>query len=247
VSFIWSAFFVSRIRRPEPTPATTQARQAIVHEIVEGLRFVYRNPILRALGSSTAIFALSGRMFGAVFLFYVASDLGFHPCLLGVIFAIGGVSSFVGAIATGRITRRLGVGPALMVAMLMIALGRIMIVAVTDTSWLAVGLLVAPQLLSDPFWTLYEISHVSVRQASTPDRWQGRMNASLQSLDFGGMLIGAFLGGWLGDTIGARTTLLIASLATLLAAIPLLVPAVRGLKEAPVVDSPVEDPVDELP
>ncbi|MEA2593640.1 MAG: hypothetical protein QOF01_109 [Thermomicrobiales bacterium] len=247
VTFLWSAVFVSRIRRPEPPPATTEGRQPILREIVEGLRFVYRNPVLRALGSSTALFALSGRMFGAVFLFYVASDLGFKPGLLGVIFAIGGATSFIGAVTTGRITRRLGVGPALIAALPMIALGRLLVVAAADTSWLAVALLIAQQFVSDPFWTLYEISHVSVRQASTPDRWQGRMNASLQSLDFGGMLIGALLGGWLGDAIGARTTLLIASVATLLAAIPLLIPAVRGLKETAVTMSPMEELVEELP
>ncbi|MEA2527068.1 MAG: hypothetical protein QOF73_4295 [Thermomicrobiales bacterium] len=247
VTFLWSAVFVSRIRRPEPPPATTEGRQPILREIVEGLRFVYRNPVLRALGSSTALFALSGRMFGAVFLFYVASDLGFKPGLLGVIFAIGGATSFIGAVTTSRITRRLGIGPALIAALPMIALGRLMVVAAADTSWLAVALLIAQQFVSDPFWTLYEISHVSVRQASTPDRWQGRMNASLQSLDFGGMLIGALLGGWLGDAIGARTTLLIASVATLLAAIPLLIPAVRGLKETAVTMSPMEELVEELP
>jgi MFS family permease len=73
------------------------------------------------------------------------------------------------------------------------------------------------------------------------------MNACLRTLDFAGMLLGAFLGGWLGDLVGARTTLLIASIATLPAAIPLLIPAVRGLKEAPVTISPIEEPVTELP
>jgi MFS family permease len=246
-SFLWSAAFIWRIRRSEPPPATTSARQPIVREIKEGLRFVFGNPILRALGSSTAVFAVSGQMFSAVFLFYVASDLGFKPGLLGVIFAIGGVASFLGAVTTSRITRRFGVGPALIAALPMIALGRMLVVIAADTSWLAVALLIAQQFVTDPFWTVYEISHVSLRQAVTPDRWQGRMNASLRSLDFGGMLIGGLLGGWLGDEIGARTTLLIASVATLLAAIPLLVPAVRNLKEAPATTPPIEELVTDRP
>jgi MFS family permease len=246
-SFVWSAALVWSIRRPEPPPALDEERRHILREIKEGVRFVFGNPVLRALGTSTAIFALSGRMFSAVFLFYLAGDLGFKPGLLGVVFAIGGATSFVGAIMTGRITRRVGVGPALIAALPMIALGRVLVVVVADTSWLAVALLVAQQFVSDPFWTLYEISHVSLRQAVTPDRWQGRMNASLQSLDFGGMLLGAFAGGWLGDTIGARETLLVASVVTLIAAIPLLAPAVRVLKEAPVAIAPVEEVVTEVP
>jgi predicted MFS family arabinose efflux permease len=186
-------------------------------------------------------------MFGAVILFYVARDLGFKPGLLGVIFAIGGVTSFVGAVTTGRVTRRLGVGPAMIVALPVIALGRLFVPLAADTSLAAVALLIASQFVTDPFWTLYEITHVSVRQAITPDRWQGRMNASLRFLDFGGMLIGALVGGWLGDAVGARTTLTAASLATLFAAAPLLVPAVRGLKEAPVAAVPVEEPILEIP
>jgi MFS family permease len=186
-------------------------------------------------------------MFGAVFLFYVAGDVGFEPGILGVIFAIGGGTSFVGAVMTRRFTGQLGIGPALIAALPLIALGRILVVLVADTSSLAIALLVAQQFISDPFWTVYEIGNVSVRQSVTPDRWQGRMNACLRTLDFGGMLLGALIGGWLGDLAGARTTLLVASLATLLAAIPLLVPAIRGLKEAPMTDAPIEPPLEELP
>jgi len=247
VSFLWSALLVWRIRREEPAPATVEERQPIVREIKEGLAFVLASPILRVLGASGAIFALSGRMYSAVFLFYVAGDLGFEPGLLGVIFAIGGATSFVGAVTTGRITRRLGVGPALILALPMIGFGRFLVAAASDTSVAAVALLIAQQFVSDPFWTVYEIGHTSVRQAVTPDRWQGRMNASLRTLDFAGMLLGALIGGWLGDTVGARTTLLIASVATLLAALPLLTPAVRRLREVPVTVSPVEEPVTELP
>jgi len=247
VSFLWSALLVWRIRREEPAPATVEERQPIVREIKEGLAFVLASPILRVLGASGAIFALSGRMYSAVFLFYVAGDLGFEPGLLGVIFAIGGATSFVGAVTTGRITRRLGVGPALILALPMIGIGRFLVAAASDTSVAAVALLIAQQFVSDPFWTVYEIGHTSVRQAVTPDRWQGRMNASLRTLDFAGMLLGALIGGWLGDTVGARTTLLIASVATLLAALPLLTPAVRRLREVPVTISPVEEPVTELP
>ncbi len=247
VSFVWSALFVWRIRRAEPLPAAIEARQPILRETREGLGFVFGHPVLRALGASTAIFALSGQMFGTVFLFYVAGDVGFKPGILGVIFAIGGVTSFIGAVSARRFTARLGVGPALIASLPLIALGRILVVFAADTSALAIALLIAQQFISDPFWTVYEIGNVSVRQAITPDRWQGRMNACLRTLDFGGMLLGALLGGWLGDLFGARTTLLIASLATLLAAIPLLVPAVRDLKEVPVTLSPIEPPTEELP
>jgi MFS family permease len=247
LTFLWSAFFVSRIQQAEPPPMAEEEREPILHEINAGLQFVTRHPVLRPLGTSTAIFAFSGEMFGAVFMFYVASDLDFKPGILGVIFAVGGFSSLIGAITTARLTRRIGVGPALIVALPMIAIGRLLVVAATDSSWIAIALLVGQQFVTDPFWTTYEITNVSLRQSITPDRWQGRMNASLRSVDFGGMLLGALIGGWLGDELGARTTLLVASLIGVLAAIPLMVPAVRNLKDESVTLTPVEPHPSELP
>ena len=240
LSFLWSAYFVSRIKHEEPPPMAHEDREPILHEINAGLRFVTRHPVLRPLGASTAIFALSGEMFGAVFMFYVASDLDFKPGILGVIFAVGGFASLIGAITTARLTRWIGIGPTLIATLPMIAIGRLLVVLAVDSSWVAIVLLVAQQFVTDPFWTTYEITNVSLRQSITPDRWQGRMNASLRSVDFGGMLLGALIGGWLGDGLGARSTLLIASLITVLAALPLLVPAVRGLKATPVLLAPNE-------
>ena len=42
-------------------------------------------------------------LFGTVFLLYVNQEVGFDPGILGMIFAVGGVSSFLGAMIAGRL------------------------------------------------------------------------------------------------------------------------------------------------
>jgi len=54
---------------------------------------------------------------------------------------------------------------------------------------------------------VYNINQVSLRQAITPHRMQGRMNATMRFMVWGTMPIGSFLGGILGNTIGLRPTL----------------------------------------
>ena len=66
---------------------------------------------------------------------------------------------------------------------------------------------------------VYNISQVSLRQAITPNRLQGRMNATMRVVVWGTIPVGSFVGGILGGSIGLSDTMylggLIAGLATL--------------------------------
>jgi MFS family permease len=59
--------------------------------------------------------------------------------------------------------------------------------------------------------TVMDIQQVSLRQALTPDRLQGRMNATFRNLFWGVWPIANFLGGYLADRIGAAYVFLIAA------------------------------------
>ena len=71
--------------------------------------------------------------------------------------------------------------------------------------------LVLAQVVTDPAWTVYDINELSLRQVITPDRLQGRMNATIRVVGFAAMLIGTFAAGLLGETIGLRQTLFVAA------------------------------------
>jgi predicted MFS family arabinose efflux permease len=64
----------------------------------------------------------------------------------------------------------------------------------------------------------YNITQVSLRQAITPDRVQGRMNATMRTIVWGTIPIGSLLGGILAGVIGVAPTIVLGGLITMLSA-----------------------------
>jgi hypothetical protein len=79
---------------------------------------------------------------------------------------------------------------------------------------------------------IYNVNQVSLRQAVTPDRLLGRMNATMRFLVWGTIPIGALIGGQLGEQIGLRPTLVVGALGQSAAMLWLLFSPVRGLASA---------------
>ena len=80
---------------------------------------------------------------------------------------------------------------------------------------------------------VYNINQVSLRQSITPDRVQGRMNATMRTIVWGTIPVGAFVGGILGTAIGVVPTIIIGSVISTLAALWIFVGPVRRLKAQP--------------
>jgi hypothetical protein len=70
-----------------------------------------------------------------------------------------------------------------------------------------------------------------LRQAVTPDRLQGRVNATMRVIALGAAPIGALLAGLLGGTLGLRPTLAIGALGIQLGFVILLLSPLRTLRE----------------
>ena len=235
LSFLWSALLVWRIRAREPRrspPSAAPTSVGMRREIGEGLGVVAGHPTLRAVAAANTTLNLGYAIIGAILLLYLTRELGFAPGVLGMIFAIGGLSSLLGATVAGRLLR-LGVGPVMIAGPLLAATGEGLITLATDASLVAVAFLVGQQLVTDVAATVYEVTQVSLRQAIVPDRLLGRVNASMRVLEVGAMLTGALLGGLLGQTIGLRPTLLVGVGATALAGLWLGLSPVRTLRRMP--------------
>ena len=76
---------------------------------------------------------------------------------------------------------------------------------------------------------VYNIQQVSLRQAITPERLQGRMNASMRFMVWGTMPLGSLTGGLLGTIFGLKTTLIIGAFGGMFAVLFVLTKAVREL------------------
>ncbi len=174
VSFVVSAILLGTIRHREEPPPAKADREPVLSEIREGLRLVIHDPILRAFAAAQMALAALWGIFGATWFLFVLEELRLGPAVLGVVAGVGGFSSFIGAIVASRTTRRWGIGPVAVVAMLLSAVGNAFIpLAPAGLPLVAIGCLVMQQLVADSAVTVYDITEASVRQTAGPGSGAG--------------------------------------------------------------------------
>jgi MFS family permease len=229
-SFLVSALTLLWIRGSEEVPKVELQRKGMWREIIEGLRFVLGEPMLRALTGSFATLTLFNSLLEAVFVLYVTKEIGIKPAILGLIFAIGSTGFVVGALLADKLTRWLGIGLTLLFAPLVIGTSDLLIPLAGLIPLFAFTLLGMAQLLFGLARPVFSINQLSLRQTISPERLLGRMNASVSFVVFGIPTIGALLGGALGQSFGLQKTLVIAAIGELLASLWILFSPIRRLR-----------------
>ena len=244
-SFVLSALFIGRIRRREPAvpPPADGVRPRMRSQIAEGFAFLWRHPLLRPIALCTATSNLFSSITQALYLVYAVRVLHLGPGTIGAILAVGNVGFLLGALGSVRVARRFGVG-------------RTIVVSILSSSPFALLVPLAPRSNPIPFLAIagvgmaigtpiYNITQVSLRQAITPDRLLGRMNASMRFLVWGTMPIGALAGGVLGSTLGLRPALFISVIGGSFAFLAPLLSPVWRLREVP--EEALDEAVDPAP
>ena len=231
LSFLFSAFCLGLIRKPEPPVAVAENRMSIWHELVQGLHEVLKNPLLRSLAGGVGAFNFFGNFVGALYALYVVRELHAAPIFLGFLIATGGVSALVGAFIAARIVRRFGLGLTAGATLFIYGATGLLIPLAAGPTAVALSFLFTSQLAGDASVSIHLIAEVSLRQSIVPGNMLGRTNASLQFLSQGVAPIGALLAGILGGLIGLRLTILIGVLGVMAAGALLLLSPIRKISE----------------
>lgn len=238
-TYLVSAAAIWRIKSPEPPATPPEERESLRTEIAEGLNAIRHDRLQVPMMLSWMAMAMSNGLVGGVIIFFVTNDLGFSPGVQGVIYGVGGVTSFAGALVADRIRRRLGAGGAMILGLTFGAIGILITASAPTVTWLAVIFLVATQIVSDPGWTVYDINLVSLRQSITPERVMGRVNSAVRFSGLVGTLAGALITAALIGPIGARAMLFAGAAVTFAGVLALLFSAVRRA-DAPLDIDPTE-------
>jgi MFS family permease len=221
-SFIVSAGFLGGIRRPEPPPPPAADREPISAEIREGMRIVARDPVLRGLLWGTIGLSAMWGVFGSTWLLFANGDLGLDAAVIGVVAALGGFGSLVGALLAERMAGRFGLGRLVVASLLVAALGNLLIpLAPAGMPLVAVAFLVGQQLIGDTAVTIYDVTEISMRQARVEDRHLGRVNATVRVVMVLAMLGGTVAGGLVAEAIGLRWAAFLGPLCALAGALGL--------------------------
>ncbi|WP_349425563.1 MFS transporter [Microbacterium sp. LWS13-1.2] len=215
-----------RLRSPDD-------HKPLVHEIAEGLRWVFGNPLLRRIVGTTGVANFFGTMATTLLPIFALRELGLTPQMVGIVFSLSAVGGLLGAIATPRIVKRLGEARAIPISAIAFSLAPFFLPAISLVPALAFPLLVVQFFVMSFTILLYNITQVTFRQRITPPRLLGRMNASIRFVVWGVMPIGALLAGALGTWIGTVPTLWIAASGELLACLFVVIGPFWGMRELP--------------
>jgi MFS family permease len=236
-SFVGSALFIFSIRKREQPPVRDHASPRMREELREGLRYVLTHPFLKNIAACTALFNFFGNLGFAVLLVFARRQLHLSPLAIGLALTLSNIGPLLAAFNAHRISSRLGVGRTIIFAAI---LGgpMFLVVPFAPHGNLALAFLIPAFVLGGLANVIYNVTQVSLRQAITPERIQGRMNAVMRFIVWGTIPLGSFLGGVLASTIGVKETLIVGGAGSCIPFLPVLFSPVRAVRDMP-------EPVDE--
>lgn len=188
-TFVVSAMTLSLVRRPFNAPGG-RVRPALRADIVEGLRYVLRHPVLRNISAMMLIMNFIGTTIFAQLVLFAKVRFDAADSEIGVLFAAGGAGVILCSLAAGPLRARFSFGS--------VALGALML-----SGLLTVALAVAPSLaVAVPIWALssglgilFNINTGSLRQAIVPNHMLGRIISVAMVLAWSMNPLGALIGG----------------------------------------------------
>jgi len=231
VSFLASAFSLGSIHPTEPP--TEEAQRG---HVKAGIAYIRRSPIIRASLLATATINFFNFVFWALFFLYATKTLGVGAGLLGLVLGAASVGGVLGSIVTGRISRRIGVGPAFIAGSVLFPAPLVLVPLAGGAEWTILALLFAAEFLSGFGVMVLDITANSIKAALVPDRLRARVSGAYMVVNYGVRPLGALVGGALGTWIGLRPTLWVASLGAIAGVLWLLPSPVLRLRDLPEVE-----------
>jgi MFS family permease len=202
-----AAFTLVWIRKPEPKILlSSNGQRNFFAEMKEGIRVITGNKLLWTQAGCTGTTNFGSNVFGVAILLYAYRTLEISKGVIGIAFSIGAVGFLVGVLISGTVTRKLGLGRAVTLSAALNFGSLIVLLANHSLGVLILGGAFFVVGLGVP---IYNINLVSLRQIITPNRLQGRMNATMRTIVWGTIPAGSLLGGILVTTWGIIPTLVI--------------------------------------
>ncbi|WP_233542673.1 MFS transporter [Kocuria tytonis] len=229
-----AAVLQARIKVKEPKPEPRPPGRYVGHDIIEGMQYTYRHRTLRPLALSVHVWFLGNSIVTTVFAVYALRELALPAWAFGVALAAGGVGGFIGAMIAPRAGSWLGAGRSIL-------LGRILVVipwltlALTplaqSSTAIALTVVVAAQFLYCLAMGTEDTNEISYRQSVVPDGIQGRMNATIRTVNRIVFFFGALLTGLMLTFFGYHLTIGIGAGVFFLAALIIVFSPLRNARQ----------------
>ncbi|MFB7914465.1 MFS transporter [Streptomyces sp. NPDC056061] len=231
VSGLLAATIRARERKPERSE-----RRRLGREIKEGLIFVLRSPVLRAIVLGDAVFNFFLALYQAVLLVFLEREAGIGSFGTGLVLSGMGCGALLGALSATRVSKRVGQGRVIWVAILVTCPSTALMPSARPGWSLCVAAVGLAALSMGG--VVRVVAQSSLQQALTPDRLLGRMSATARFVSWGGIPLGGLLGGASGSLFGAAATLWIGAAGMTLSFLPAFLSPLRPTRTWPAEHAP---------
>jgi MFS family permease len=186
-------------------------------DLKAGLRFVTSQRLLMTLAVLVGLWQMSHHAAMVVQILFATRELGLSGQSVGLCYVGLGVGTVLGSVQGHRITERLGPGRSLTAGLAITGCGWLLLSVAPVSAW---GVAAFATMLSLFGFgaVLVFINFLALRQAVTPEPLLGRMTSTMRWMSVLPAGPGALLGGWLGEHVSLRASLVFAGSVALMAA-----------------------------
>ena len=237
LTFVVSAVALARIR-PVESPVAEPGRG----QLIAGVRFIAGSRIVRSALGATATLNFFTFALNAIVILYATRFLHVRPAALGLVLGTGAIGGVLGSVVTGRVTRRIGIGPTFVAGCVLFPAPLVLIPAAGGPHTLVLACLVAAEFGAGVGVMLLDIAGGAIFAGVIPHELRSRVSGAYRTVNYGVRPLGAVTGGLLGSAIGLRPTLWLAVAGAVTCALWLVrspLPALRELEPEPALPEPV--------
>ena len=214
--FALSFLSVRRIRRTEAIPERSERPPRVWRRILEGLRFVAADSLLRTVCLASAAFNFSLAAMMTVYLLFLPRELHLSGTAIGLALAATGPGALVGSMLAARLPSRFGYGTVLVSAAVLGDGAFVCVPALRGSSAMTIPVLLAVNFVFGAGGQLVNVTVMAVRQAVTPHGMQARAAATITFVGMALTPLGSLFGGFLAQGWGLRSSLLVTAVGMLL-------------------------------
>ena len=187
---------VSRITLPA-LDRGTDAPKGLWRETVEGFGWTVHHPAVRTLALTIFVFNVTFGAAWSVLVLYAMQRLGMGAVGFGVLTSVSAAGGLLGTALYGWITRRVSLGDVMRLGLVIETLTHL-VLALTTSAWVASAVL----FVFGAHAFIWGTTSTTVRQRAVPAELQGRVGSVHRLGVFGGLVVGAAVGGVLAEQFG---------------------------------------------
>jgi MFS family permease len=149
------------------------------------------------------------------------------------VLGVGAFGGLTGAVVAGRVGRRIGIGPAFILGMVLFPAPLLLVPLAGGSEAKILAMLFVAEFLSGLGVMILDVNASAFMIALTPDRLRSRATGAFNFVNWGIRPLGSLAGGALGAALGLRPALWLSSVAALAGVLWLLPSPIPGLRELP--------------